>query len=76
MLLELLLEEEELSEATMRALQRTYNLQNQDAEVRTHTHTHTETNEHMHSSAIISPNNKKKVSLPFPSQGTPLSNVS
>ncbi|XP_044051844.1 aminopeptidase O isoform X2 [Siniperca chuatsi] len=34
MLLELLLEKEELSVATMRALQRTYNLQNQDAEVR------------------------------------------
>ncbi|XP_032370952.1 aminopeptidase O isoform X2 [Etheostoma spectabile] len=34
MLLELLLEEEELSAATVRALQRTYNLQNQDAEVR------------------------------------------
>ncbi|XP_076587540.1 aminopeptidase O [Chaetodon auriga] len=34
MLLELLLEEEELSVATMHALQRTYNLQNQDAEVR------------------------------------------
>ncbi|XP_068165593.1 aminopeptidase O isoform X2 [Antennarius striatus] len=34
MLLELLLEEEELSAATMRALQRTYDLQNQDAEVR------------------------------------------
>uniref|UniRef100_A0A8C9X9G3 Aminopeptidase O (putative) n=1 Tax=Sander lucioperca TaxID=283035 RepID=A0A8C9X9G3_SANLU len=33
MLLELLLEEEELSTATVRALQRTYNLQNQDAEV-------------------------------------------
>ncbi|XP_034548526.1 aminopeptidase O isoform X2 [Notolabrus celidotus] len=34
MLLELLLEEEELKVATMRTLQRTYNLQNQDAEVR------------------------------------------
>ncbi|KAM9360122.1 aminopeptidase O [Symphorus nematophorus] len=34
MLLELMLEEEELSLATMRALQRTYDLQNQDAEVR------------------------------------------
>ncbi|XP_034026418.1 aminopeptidase O isoform X2 [Thalassophryne amazonica] len=34
MLLELLLEEAELSVGTMRALQRTYNLQNQDAEVR------------------------------------------
>nr|XP_046243663.1 aminopeptidase O isoform X6 [Scatophagus argus] len=34
MLLELLLEEEELSVATMRALERTYDLQNQDAEVR------------------------------------------
>ncbi|XP_071339515.1 aminopeptidase O isoform X2 [Trachinotus anak] len=34
MLLELLLEESELRVATMRALQRTYNLQNQDAEVR------------------------------------------
>uniref|UniRef100_A0A7N8X478 Aminopeptidase O (putative) n=1 Tax=Mastacembelus armatus TaxID=205130 RepID=A0A7N8X478_9TELE len=34
MLLELLLEESELSVATMRALQRTYNLHNQDAEVR------------------------------------------
>ncbi|KAM6944299.1 aminopeptidase O [Lycodopsis pacificus] len=34
MLLELLLEEEELSGATLRALQRTYNLQNQDAEVK------------------------------------------
>ncbi|XP_035514763.1 aminopeptidase O-like [Morone saxatilis] len=34
MLLELLLEEEELSVETMRALQRTYNLQDQDAEVR------------------------------------------
>ncbi|XP_029295215.1 LOW QUALITY PROTEIN: aminopeptidase O [Cottoperca gobio] len=33
-LLELLLEEEELSAATMRALKRTYSLQNQDAEVR------------------------------------------
>ncbi|XP_074526582.1 aminopeptidase O isoform X2 [Halichoeres trimaculatus] len=33
MLLELLLEEEELSVTAMRALQRTYNLQNQDAEV-------------------------------------------
>ncbi|XP_074493760.1 aminopeptidase O isoform X1 [Sebastes fasciatus] len=33
MLLELLHEEEELSVATMRALQRTYNLQNRDAEV-------------------------------------------
>ncbi|XP_034727514.1 aminopeptidase O isoform X1 [Etheostoma cragini] len=33
MLLELLLEEEALSAATVRALQRTYNLQNQDAEV-------------------------------------------
>lgn len=42
MLLELLLEEEELSEATMHALQSTYNLQSQDAEVRpAHTHTHT-----------------------------------
>lgn len=41
MLLELLLEEEELSEAAMHALQRAYSLQNQDAEVRnTHTHTH------------------------------------
>ena len=39
MLLELLLEEEELSEAAMHALQRTYGLQNQDAEVR-NTHTH------------------------------------
>uniref|UniRef100_UPI0037E730A6 aminopeptidase O n=1 Tax=Semicossyphus pulcher TaxID=241346 RepID=UPI0037E730A6 len=34
MLLELLLEEEELSAVAMRALQRTYNPQNQDAEVR------------------------------------------
>ncbi|XP_054466657.1 aminopeptidase O isoform X2 [Anoplopoma fimbria] len=34
MLLELLLEEEQLSVATLRALQRTYNLQNQDAEVK------------------------------------------
>uniref|UniRef100_A0A3B4ZCA2 Aminopeptidase O (putative) n=1 Tax=Stegastes partitus TaxID=144197 RepID=A0A3B4ZCA2_9TELE len=34
MLLELLLEESELSVASMRALQRTYSLQNQDAEVR------------------------------------------
>uniref|UniRef100_A0A3Q1ESV7 Aminopeptidase O n=1 Tax=Acanthochromis polyacanthus TaxID=80966 RepID=A0A3Q1ESV7_9TELE len=34
MLLELLLEEPELSVASMRALQRTYSLQNQDAEVR------------------------------------------
>ncbi|XP_041644567.1 aminopeptidase O [Cheilinus undulatus] len=34
MLLELLLEEEELNVATVRALQRTYNLQNQDAEAR------------------------------------------
>lgn len=33
MLLELLLEEEELSEAAMEALQRTYNLQSRDAEV-------------------------------------------
>ncbi|XP_045890292.1 aminopeptidase O isoform X2 [Micropterus dolomieu] len=34
MLLELLLEEEELSTATLHALQKTYNLQSQDAEVR------------------------------------------
>lgn len=33
MLLELLLEEAELSEAAMEALQRTYNLQSRDAEV-------------------------------------------
>lgn len=38
MLLELLLEEEELSASTVRALQRTYDLQSQDAEVRPHTH--------------------------------------
>lgn len=41
MLLELLLEEEELSKEAMEALQRAYNLQQQDAEVRPHTHTHT-----------------------------------
>lgn len=67
MLLELLLEEEELSEAAMHALQSTYNLQTQDAEVRPHTHA--ETSEHMRSNAIISTNNKK-LSSPFPSQGT------
>lgn len=38
MLLELLLEEEELSEEAMDALQRAYNLQRQDAEVRPHKH--------------------------------------
>lgn len=50
MLLELLLEEEELSVSTVRALQRTYDLQSQDAEVRphTHTHTHARTSERMH----------------------------
>ena len=37
MLLELLLEEEELSKEAMEALQRAYNLQRQDAEVRPHT---------------------------------------
>lgn len=40
MLLELLLEEEELSKEAVDALQRAYNLQRQDAEVRPHTHTH------------------------------------
>lgn len=40
MLLELLLEEEELSKEAMEALQRAYNLQQQDAEVRPHTLTH------------------------------------
>lgn len=67
MLLELLLEEEGLSEATMRALQSTYNLQTQDAEVRLHTHA--ETIEHTRSNAIVSTNNKT-LSSPFASQGT------
>lgn len=62
MLLELLLEEEELSEATMHALQSTYNLQSQDAEVRpAHTHTH------LYYSSIIFSNNIKgllPVSIP------------
>lgn len=39
MLLELLLEESELSVPSMRALHKTYNLQNQDAEVRHNVHT-------------------------------------
>lgn len=38
LLLELLLEEEELNKEAMEALQRAYNLQSQDAEVRPHTH--------------------------------------
>lgn len=40
MLLELLLEEKQLSKEAMEALQRAYNLQRQDAEVRPHTPTH------------------------------------
>lgn len=53
MLLELLLEESELSVATLDFLQRTYNLQNQDAEVGPCT-TQAKTNELMHSSSTIS----------------------
>lgn len=67
LLLELLLEEEELNKEAMEALQRAYNLQSQDAEVRPHTHTHTntpvETGKHLRSSSVIPSNdnnNKKK----------------
>lgn len=46
MLLELLLEQEELSAAAMRTLKRTYDLQNQDAEVRPHTLTRAQTSKY------------------------------
>lgn len=67
MLLELLLEEEELSKEAMETLQRAYNLRGQDAEVRPHTHRQTrgETGHHLRSSSVIPSNNKKSfLSLP------------